>query len=215
VDVLGDADAARYGHAVEAAAADPNSDGTPFDPHAPRHDGRHRVGPTVGLKAKALGEKPILASWMGGDTVEAGRTILHDAGVPVFNYPDTAAKIFCTMHAYNRNLQSLYETPRPAVGLHELGVDLEKRGPTDSKRSVRRADGVDRRRIQTSCWLCTASPLWKPAWRSPRRRKPPGKPTRWGSRSSLKLHSKTITHKSDVGGVILNLGGRGGGAAGV
>jgi hypothetical protein len=57
VDVLGDADAARYGRAVEAAAADANSDGTPFDPHAPRHDGRHRVRPTAGLESQSVGRK--------------------------------------------------------------------------------------------------------------------------------------------------------------
>src|SRR5439155_1188785 len=63
------------------------------------------------LKPYARGPKPVLASWMGGAEVAAGRRALSDAGIPVFSYPDTAARIFNYMWKYSWNLRGLYETP--------------------------------------------------------------------------------------------------------
>ena len=37
-------------------------------------------------------DKPILASWMGGETIKEGKEILLKGGIPVFPYPEDAAK---------------------------------------------------------------------------------------------------------------------------
>ena len=58
-----------------------------------------------------LGDKPVLASWMGRPFVAAGEDILNAAGIPTFPYPDTAAKAFVYMWRYTYNLRGLYETP--------------------------------------------------------------------------------------------------------
>ncbi len=58
--------------------------------------------------------KPVLASWMGGEAVEAGEQILNQAGIPTYEYPDTAAQVFTLMWRSSYNLQGLYETPQPA-----------------------------------------------------------------------------------------------------
>ena len=65
-----------------------------------------------GLKvhAKTHG-KPILASWMGGQAVEPGVKILTAAGIPAFDYPDSAVRAFKSMWNYTYNLRGLYETP--------------------------------------------------------------------------------------------------------
>src|SRR5690606_352318 len=55
--------------------------------------------------------KPVLACWMGGSSVAAGESILNDAGIPTFRYPDTAARIFNYMAQYSYNLRGIYETP--------------------------------------------------------------------------------------------------------
>ena len=55
--------------------------------------------------------KPILASWMGGESVKEAEGILHAAGIPSFKFPDAAARAFCYMWRYSRNLDALYETP--------------------------------------------------------------------------------------------------------
>ena len=58
--------------------------------------------------------KPVLASWMGGPAVAAGDSILNGSGIPTFDYPDTAARVFTNMWSYTYNLRSIYETPEPA-----------------------------------------------------------------------------------------------------
>ena len=110
VDVLGDADPARYARAVEIVAADPSSDGllVILTPQAMTDPTRtaEELKPYTRLHGK-----PFLASWMGGLEVAAGRQILSDAGIPTFHYPDTAARIFNYMWKYTYNLHGLYETP--------------------------------------------------------------------------------------------------------
>ena len=48
---------------------------------------------------------------MGASAVADGEAILNAAGIPTFEYPDTAARAFCSMWRYNDNLRMLYETP--------------------------------------------------------------------------------------------------------
>src|SRR5262249_37336095 len=93
VDILGDADPRRYAKSVEIAARDPNSDGllvilTPQAMTDPTKTAEE-------LKPYArIPGKPVLASWMGGNDVEPGETLLNAANIPTFGYPDTAARMF-------------------------------------------------------------------------------------------------------------------------
>ena len=110
VDIIGDATPERYAKALEIAAKDPNSDGmlvilTPQAMTDPT-----QIAEQLKPYAK-LGGKPVLASWMGGAEVAAGRAILNAAGIPTFPYPDTAARVFNYMWQYSHNLRGLYETP--------------------------------------------------------------------------------------------------------
>ncbi|HEX5914062.1 MAG TPA: CoA-binding protein, partial [Rubrobacter sp.] len=113
VDVLGDADPDRYAKTLETAAGDPKSDGllvilTPQDMTDPTATAE-RLAPYANTT-----RKPVLASWMGGPAVAAGESILNGAGIPTFDYPDTAARAFTNMWKYTYNLRSIYETPEPA-----------------------------------------------------------------------------------------------------
>ncbi len=115
VDILADADATRYARASEMLLHDENSDGllivlTPQVMTEPTETARQIAA------IKSPGRKPILASWMGGDAVAEGADILNDHHIPVFPYPDTAARVFDAMWAYTYNLRGLYETPAPDVG---------------------------------------------------------------------------------------------------
>ena len=62
--------------------------------------------------------KPILASWMGGAEVAAGRVILNRLGIPTFQFPDAAARAFTYMFRYAYNLRALYETPTLTDDFH-------------------------------------------------------------------------------------------------
>src|ERR1700693_3637919 len=110
VDLLGDADPERYARALEIVSQDPNSDGllvilAPQGMTAPE-----KIAERLKPFAKEYG-KPILASWMGGNSVAAGEAALNSAGIPTFSYPDTAARAFTFMWRYTYNLRGLYETP--------------------------------------------------------------------------------------------------------
>ena len=95
VDILGDADAERYARTAEIAVMDPNSDGllVILTPQAMTDP----TGSAETLSQIANTGKPILASWMGGNRVARGVDILHQHGIPVFPYPDTAALAVCPL----------------------------------------------------------------------------------------------------------------------
>ncbi|MGA7380255.1 MAG: CoA-binding protein, partial [Terriglobales bacterium] len=104
IDVLGDADAECYAKALEVATKDPNSDGF-LAILAPQG----MADPALAAEAlkpyaKSTG-KPLLASWMGGASITKGEAILRAAGIPVFPFPDTAARAFNYMWRYTYNLR--------------------------------------------------------------------------------------------------------------
>ena len=113
VDILGDASPKRYTDAVNIALNDEQSDGllviyTPQGVTTPSDAAN-------ALKRHVRdGQKPVLASWMGGASTEVGQALLEASDIPTFPYPDTAARIFTHMWRYTYNLRGLYETPTAA-----------------------------------------------------------------------------------------------------
>lgn len=203
VDILGDAGPQRYAKSLEIAANDPNSDGllvilTPQAMTEPT-----QTAEQLKPYAKALG-KPVLASWMGGVDVQAGTSILNQANIPTFPYPDTGAKVFNYMWRYNYNLQGLFETPslppkfdeklrKRKDAVSKIIKDVHQTGRTlltewESKEILSLYD------IQTAETqiAATSGEAIKIA-------------EKIGYPVVLKLNSETITHKTDVGGVKLNL----------
>ena len=114
VDLVGDASPERYAQALAITAANPESDGllVILTPQAMTDSTRTAEA----LKAQLKGiTQPVIASWMGGADVAAGQSILVQANIPAFPYPDTAARIFTHMWHYSENLRGLYETPNMAA----------------------------------------------------------------------------------------------------
>src|SRR5205085_2287451 len=102
IDVLGDATPQRYQQAVEICAKDPNVQGllillTPQAMTDPTLTAR-QLAPFARIEGK-----PVLASWMGGADVRAGRGILGEAGVATFDSPEAAIKAFLHMVQYRRS----------------------------------------------------------------------------------------------------------------
>ncbi len=202
VDIIGDAPPERYAGALEIAGNDPGSDGmlvilTPQAMTDPT-----RTAEMLAPFAHSTG-KPVLASWMGGADVERGATLLREAGIPTFPYPDTAAAMFNYLWRYDESLRALYETPtleddaesqqnRSVAG--EVVGAARREGRTlltefESKQ-VLAAYGIpitETRIAETEAAAVAAADAI-------------------GYPVVVKLHSNTITHKTDVGGVQLNLG---------
>lgn len=202
VDVLGDAGPDRYAQALEIAARDPESDGllVILTPQA-------MTDPTLTAeRLREYGEsrrKPVLASWMGGVSVAAGEAILNRAGVPVFPYPDTAARVFNYMWRYNDNLRTLYETPVAAVD--PLTAEA-RRGQADALLDRVRASGRALLTEAESKALLDAYEIPTVETRvAETEAEAVAAAENIGYPVVLKLHSETITHKTDVQGVKLNL----------
>ncbi len=200
VDILGDADPQRYARALEIAAQDPNSDGllVILTPQA-------MTDPT--LTAEQLKQhanttrKPILASWMGGAEVASGTAILNRASISTFPYPDTAAQAFNSMWRYTFNLRSIYETPQPfleqsenrqaaAAKIIEAALQANRTLLTEAEsKQLLAAYGIPT--VETRVAGSEAEAVQHA--------------DAIGYPVVLKLYSETITHKTDVGGVQLNL----------
>ncbi len=201
VDVLGDADAARFAQALRIVARDPAVDGVLaiLTPQAMTHPTQiaHEV-------AQMAGEfnKPLLASWMGAQSVQEGRSLLNAAGVPTYDYPDEAALAFVRMREHRLRLIWLSETQTAhadeddAEALPVVSDMIDavlKSGRTlmtelEAKQLLQVA-GIPivetRAAYDEAAAITAAEALGYPV--------------------VVKLLSPTITHKSDCGGVQLNL----------
>ncbi len=204
IDVLGDAGADRYAKTIELAANDPNSDGllVVLTPQAMTEC----TATAEALKSFAkLEGKPILASWMGGISVDAGKDVLNALNIPTFEYPDTAARAFNYMWRYSRNLHGLYETPMVAVDSSQTVVRRERAEKIiDTARKAGRTilTEIESKEILEAYGIPTVpTRLATTAEDAVKLAADSGYPV------VLKLHSETITHKTDVGGVQLNLQG--------
>ncbi|HUI84347.1 MAG TPA: bifunctional acetate--CoA ligase family protein/GNAT family N-acetyltransferase [Candidatus Binatia bacterium] len=201
VDILGDAEPERYAKSLEIAAGDASIDGmlvilTPQDMTNPT-----QIAEKLKPYAKGTG-KPILASWMGGAEVAAGEQILNHAGIPTFQFPDSAVRAFNYMWHYAYNLKGIYETPslpqHPDAALHRGIAERIIREAHQSGRTIltefeskQLLKAYDIPTVET-CIAPTEDDAAKAA-------------AEIGYPVVLKLYSLTITHKTDVGGVLLNL----------
>ncbi|HEV2094249.1 MAG TPA: bifunctional acetate--CoA ligase family protein/GNAT family N-acetyltransferase [Rubrobacter sp.] len=201
IDVLGDADPERYAKTLETAADDPESDGllvvlTPQDMTDPTATAE-RLAPY----AKGTG-KPVLASWMGGAEISAGESVLNGAGIPTFEFPDAAARAFTNMWRYTYNLRGIYETPEPT---DETDADREAvegliAAVRDSGRTI--LTEFEAKKVLAAYGIPTVeTEVARSADEAVQLAESMGYPV------VLKLDSETITHKTDVGGVRLNLQG--------
>src|SRR3954451_11197686 len=203
VDIIGDASPERYAKALEIAAKDPHSDGmlVILTPQA-------MTDPTlIAENEKRLAkreDKPVLASWMGGVDVAAGEAILNRANIPTFPYPDTAARAFNYMWQYSYNLKGLYETPALPEESADWTPDRKLvQQITDRARSAGRdiLTEFESKQVLAAYGIPTAATfIATDSAAAVKAAQQIGFPV------VLKLYSETITHKTDVGGVQLNLG---------
>src|SRR5581483_9133682 len=113
VDILGGASPNRYDEALQIAGGEPNADGVLIIMAPQGMTDPAEVANRVATFTAHYG-KPVLASWMGAASVKAGIAALNRAGVPTFDFPDSAARAFNYMWQYSRNLDALYEIPAAA-----------------------------------------------------------------------------------------------------
>jgi acetyltransferase len=202
IDILGDAAPDRYAQTLKIAADDPNSDGllvilTPQAMTDPTETARQLV------QYAQIRGKPVLASWMGGEVVAAGEAILNEANIPTLPYPDTAARLFNYMWRYSDNLRAIYETPiLPAMPPDEPSRRSTAQEIIDAARAAGRTILTE---TESKAVLAAYDIPTIPMHIAATEDEAVKAAGTVGYPVVLKLHSETITHKSDVGGVKLNL----------
>lgn len=204
VDILGDADATTYAKALDIVAHDENTDGllailSPQDMTRPDEVAK-------AITSLKLPPKPLLASWMGGKRVEKGAQILQEAGIATFSFPDNAARLFARMWDHSRRLSALYETPRSTLDILSFDEHRKRQEEAEKIFAPARQEGrfllteAESKKLLLLYGINTVITEYaKTAEEALQLARKIGFPV------VLKLHSRTITHKSDVGGVQLNL----------
>jgi acetyltransferase len=202
VDILGDAEPERYSHSLEIAAKDPSIDGmlvilTPQGMTNPT-----QIAEQLKPYASSLG-KPVLASWMGGAEVAAGEEILNQAGIPTFAFPDTAARMFNYMWRYSYNLRGIYETPTMQSDTETAPPDRDR--AREIIEAVRKSGRTILTEFESKELLSSYCIPTVPTQIATKVEDAVKLADGFGYPIVLKLFSETITHKTDVGGVQLNL----------
>jgi acetyltransferase len=199
VDILGDASPERFAKALEIVSKDSRTDGM-LVVTAPQ--GFTQPTATAELLrpyAKTTG-KPVLASFMGGPEVSAAEEILNRVGIPTFSFPDTAARAFNYMWKYSYNLRGLYETPaaRRAHDPDRANAARLITGARDEGRTI--LTEFESKQLLAAYGIpIVETRIAKSEDEAEELAREIGFPV------VLKLYSRTITHKTDVGGVQLNI----------
>ncbi len=200
VDVIGDAQADRYQKAVRVCLEDPNVDGvlailTPQAMTKPLE-----VANTLIDLSKQY-SKPLLTCWMGESQVAGSRVAFNLAKKPNFRTPEPAIEVFSYLSAYYRNQKLLMQMPGPLS--HHLEPDVE------AARMI--IDGVlqDRRKILSEMESkALLSAFHIPVAQTMIAHSPNEAlliAQQLGFPVVMKVNSRDITHKTDAGGVLLNL----------
>ncbi len=199
-DIIGDADAQRYLAALGPIAADPDV-GAVLVLNAPTalassEDAAKAVA-TSGIADKV----PLLACWMGGRSADAGRRVLEKAGIAAYDTPLRAVRAFRHLVEFGKSQAALIETP-PSIPA-EAPPDRAKAeriiaGALAEKRSVltepEAKDVIAAYGIPTVPTEVARDEVEAVAAAD-----------RLGYPVALKILSRDISHKSDVGGVRLSL----------
>jgi len=200
VDVLGDANSKRISKAVQILFEDKQIDAVLviLTPQA-------MTNPTaVASELNKISEgfkKPLLAAFLGGEKMREGVKMLNDKGIPVYSTPEQAVRAFMKLVDYSRNLEILYETPKDIdvnfspdrVKLREsfrhLISEKENILSEDLSKSVLEAYGIKTTKPQKVSTLEELKNISENI----------------GYPLVMKIDSPDISHKTDVGGVVLNI----------
>jgi acetyltransferase len=203
IDVLGDAKADRYRAAVEACLNDETIDGilVIFTQQAVSESVEIAKGIVELVRGKAYQNKTILTSFMGYGAVQEANSILNANNIPTYSTPEQAVKTYMYMHQYQRNVELIYETPE------ELSVDASP--PKRPINVILRNAAMEDREILTEdetkkILKYYNFPVVKTAAAN-NVEEAVAYAQQLGFPVVLKILSPQIVHKSDAGGVILNV----------
>ena len=200
VDILGDADAARYLNAIEGVTHDRQVDGalviyTPQGLASPDDMAKTVIAETTHT------DKPILVTMMGDEAVANARQLFYGGNIPVYEFPEEAIKSYIYMYRYARNLAALYETPADLpleIGTPKNYLKILVRN--HAKTGSMLLTEEDSKKFLTAYGIKTTTPeAAQDVDNALRIAAGMGYPV------AMKIASADVVHRSDVGGVKLNI----------
>ena len=203
IDILGDAKADRYTAVVEACLKDENVDGLLiiYTPQGVEDPAKIAKSIVKLCKGRGYCNKTILTSFMGHEEVEKANSIFNENSIPTYSTPEQAVKTYMYMYQYKRNLELLYETPE------ELPVDVVP--PKRPLFVIMRNAALENREVLTEAEAkklleyydipVVKTSVAKTADEAAVLASQIGYPV------VLKILSPQIVHKTDAGGVVLDI----------
>ena len=201
VDIIGDAPPERYQQAVDICLKDPGVDGaivilTPQAMTQPTEVAKALV------KSAKKSKKPIMTSWMGGRQVRKATRIFNNAQIPNFSTLENAVDAFSYIARYNRNQRLLLQTPARLTSGQQLP-------DPEGARLIIEGVLTEQRKVLTE----PESMAILNAFRIPTVRNAVARSANEaliiaesiGFPIAMKVLSTDISHKSDAGGVRLNI----------
>ena len=204
VDILGDAQAERYTLAMEIIAADPNTDAI-LALNCPTAVADSTAAAAAVAEAHRANPKPTLTCWLGDPAAANGRRIFTAAKIPTFETPDEAVRAYARLVEYRRNQESLLETPPARRRVIDADAKARVRAVIDGAlaRGVSLLNEPEAKAVIAAYGVPTvATREAKDADEAA------AAATAIGFPVALKILSPDISHRSDVGGVKLDLDGQ-------
>jgi acetyltransferase len=200
VDIIGDAQADRYHHAVKACLEDDSVDGvlailTPQAMTKPLESAQALIA------LANTHSKPLLTCWMGETQVAESREAFARAHKPHFRTPEPAVEVFSHLSAYYRNQKLLMQMPGPFSHHDEPDVESARliiEGAMQEHRKV--LSEMESKAVLSAFHIPVARTM---VAHSPNEALLIAQ--QLGFPVAMKVNSPDITHKSDAGGVLLNL----------
>jgi acetyltransferase len=199
VDIVGDANGARYAAALDILAAD-RGVGAVLAMNVPTAlaSSEEVARAVAGSAGRRL--VPLIGCWIGGPHAEAGRRALHESGIPAFDTPLRAVRGFMHIIEYRRGQRALQRTP-PSIP--------EARSDTALVRTIVEGALADNRHLLTEpeskrVLAAYGIPI-VPTQIVHDAAEAAATAVRLGFPVAVKILSRDIAHKSDVGGVALDL----------
>ena len=201
IDLLGDANEEKYQKAIEICLKDKNIDGLLIIcvPQVVA-DPKILADKVIDISKKST--KPIMVSLPGEESVYHARQILNRNNVPAYSTPEEAVESYMYLYNYARNLELQYETPEELEtetrsSIKEIANEIINKSKKEKSNILNEIDSkalIELYGINTTKpkIASSESEVLKIAQKI-------------GFPVVMKIHSPQITHKSDVGGVILDI----------
>ena len=201
VDIIGDATPERYRDAIDLVLKDNDVDGVLVILTPQAMTALVEVAEAV-VEASEKNRKPIITSWMGGKQVDPARSLFRQARIPTFNTPEAAVDAFHYLAAYKANQALLLQTPgrlplehdEPNIEAARLIIEAalnEKRSVLTEPESIALLEAFNIPTVRNGIARSAEEALVLA--------------TSMGFPVAMKIYSEDISHKSDVGGVKLNI----------